>query len=543
MHCSYTVQRVHSKGALLMILLSLTVYSYWSIVPGGNIFTELKEAQYKYSEVSVYLTLTLQIFYPLFGWVADAWIGRYRTILYGLCLLVLGYVFFGGSVIMIYFEPILSTIFQWTGTVFNSLGIAAIYANMLPFITDQMIGASADELGTAVHWWFWSQTFANMVAHTIPCVLQDTPQMLTSIFLSFSGLTIALSSIFLCQHWLDKTPQITNPIKHIAKVVNYARKNKYPRNRSALTYWEQDIPSRLDLGKDKYGGPFSEEEVENVKTTLRLIPVIFICAMLDLSMHVRSSQQNHMTINDNSILGCLLRDQSKIFLEIATVGIPLYHFIIRPLLHKITKYTPSMLKLLGVAFFLKLLGVIGMIVIETIGHLQTPNVTCMFNKNIEVVMSLNYYWTIIPLVLKTVGDLIFLLVFNEFILAQSPLQMKGFLFGLYYAFEGITTLIGYNLHYPFKLLPQSIPISCGFYYYLTHALLLSLVFIIFLILSKYYKLRVRDNPVNLHMIADTHITAYINQEEKYYRETDEDNYSIHSSNQDIFNYYGNTINT
>ena len=529
MHCSYTVQRVHSKGALLMILLSLTVYSYWSIVPGGNIFTELKETQYIYSAVPVYLTLILQIFFPVFGWIADAWIGRFKTILYGLCLLILGCIFFEGSAITIDFEPTLSIIFQWTSTVFNSLGIAAIYANMLPFITDQMIGASADELTAIVHWWFWSQTFANMIAHTIPCVLQDTPQMLTSIFLSFSGLTIALSSIFLCQHWLDKTPQITNPIKHIAKVLNYARKNKYPRNRSALTYWEQDIPSRLDLGKDKYGGPFSEEEVENVKTTLRLIPVIFICAMVELAMHVRSSQRNHMTINDNSILGCLLWDQSKIFPEIATVGIPLYHFIIRPLLHKITKYTPSMLKLLGVAFFLKNLEVIGMIAIETIGHLQTPNVTCMFNTNIEVVMSLNYYWTIIPLVLKTVGDLIFLLVVNEFILAQSPLQMKGFLFGLYYAFESITTLIGYNLHYPFKLLPQSIPISCGFYYYLTQTLILSLVFIIFLILSKYYKLRVRDNPINLHMIAELHITAYINQEKEHSLNRGQENDSNTSS--------------
>ena len=83
--------------------------------------------------------------------------------------------FFGGSVIIIDFEPTQSIIFQWTSTVFNSLGIAAIYANMLPFITDQMIGASADEPTAIVHWWFWSLTFANMIAHTIPCVLQDTP--------------------------------------------------------------------------------------------------------------------------------------------------------------------------------------------------------------------------------------------------------------------------------------------------------------------------------------------------------------------------------
>ena len=38
--------------------------------------------------------------------------------------------------------------------------------------------------------------------------------------------------------------------------------------RSALTYWENKIPSRVDLGKRKYGGPFSEEDVENVKNIL-----------------------------------------------------------------------------------------------------------------------------------------------------------------------------------------------------------------------------------------------------------------------------------
>ena len=107
----------------------------------------------------------------------------------------------------------------------------------------------------------------------------------------------------------------------------------------------------------------------------------------------------------------------------------------------------------------------------------------------------------------------------EFIIAQSPLQMKGLLLGHWFPFNGMAKLIGYNFYRPFLLLPESIPISCDFYYYLTQTLLLSLVFIIFLILSKYYKMRVRNNTVNIHMIAETHVTAYINQE------SDKENYS------------------
>ena len=44
------------------------------------------------------------------------------------------------------FSPLVSLILLYAVNVFNSLGKAAIYANIFPFITDQMIRASSDEL-------------------------------------------------------------------------------------------------------------------------------------------------------------------------------------------------------------------------------------------------------------------------------------------------------------------------------------------------------------------------------------------------------------
>ena len=98
---------------------------------------------------------------------------------------------------------------------------------------------------------------------------------------------------------------------HIAKVLNYARKNKHPRSRSALIYWEEDYPSRLDLGKDKYGGPFSEEEVEDVKTVLRLLPLL-VCMPASgvLSSFTSSSEKggpiSEEEVEDGDILGTYL---------------------------------------------------------------------------------------------------------------------------------------------------------------------------------------------------------------------------------------------
>ena len=83
---------------------------------------------------------------------------------------------------------------------------------------------------------------------------------------------LMLSSFFL----FDRKQFIIEPKSHqslriIYRVLKFAVKHKAPLNRSALTYWEENIPSRLDLGKSRYGGPFTTEQVEDVKTFFRLL--------------------------------------------------------------------------------------------------------------------------------------------------------------------------------------------------------------------------------------------------------------------------------
>ena len=54
--------------------------------------------------------------------------------------------------------------------------------------------------------------------------------------------------------WLDTHNKTGNPIKLIFQVLNYTRKNRYPRLRSALTYIDEEHPSRIDFGKHKVWG-------------------------------------------------------------------------------------------------------------------------------------------------------------------------------------------------------------------------------------------------------------------------------------------------
>ena len=60
----------------------------------------------------------------------------------------------------------------------------------------------------------------------------------------------------------------------VASVLHYARKHKYPLQRSAFTYCDDERPSRIDFAKERYGGPFTTEQVEDVKTLLRIFLVL-----------------------------------------------------------------------------------------------------------------------------------------------------------------------------------------------------------------------------------------------------------------------------
>ena len=69
-------------------------------------------------------------------------------------------------------------------------------------------------------------------------------------------------------------------MKLIYQVLKYAAKNRHPRLRSVFTYWEDKPYSRIDLGKNKYGGPFTTEQVEDVKTFFRILTVQVISTPL-----------------------------------------------------------------------------------------------------------------------------------------------------------------------------------------------------------------------------------------------------------------------
>ena len=96
-------------------------------------------------------------------------------------------------------------------------------------------------------------------------------------------MSIVLVSMFFISHkWLIIEPESPQSITTIYRVLKFAAKHKAPLNCSAFTYWDENIPSRINLGKSKYGGPYTSEQVEDIKTIMRLFVITSLFALFHL---------------------------------------------------------------------------------------------------------------------------------------------------------------------------------------------------------------------------------------------------------------------
>ena len=245
----------------------------------GGFFTESAPAPwYKYG--FVFLMSFGYFSFPFFGLLADIWIGRYKAILIGIVLCFLSWIIIGIAVIVysLYDSDTVLWSFHMIALVTEFCGYSSFTANIIQYNIDQLVGASANELNSVIYWHVLCEKLVTLFFYPLQCLFNGKYFIVIIFIISGLSLSLILVSHSLFKHKLENISLIKNPIKLIVRVLCYARKHKYPENRSALTYWEEETPSRLDLGKGKYGGPFMEEEVEDVKTFFCMLP-LFIAVL------------------------------------------------------------------------------------------------------------------------------------------------------------------------------------------------------------------------------------------------------------------------
>ena len=230
----------------------------------------------------------LFLLYPLLGHLTDVYLTRYHSLKlsYGLVIFAICVI-----IVLIGIDVAASSIWNFqefhkrdTATIWiiciivNMAGIGLFQANAIQFGLDQLLEAPTPKLIVFIHWYYWAQNVSALAVFYIYISGFSAFETNKVIWGTLSiALLIAVVNCFhhkFCNTHMYIQKAGHNPFKNIYKVLKYSWKHNVPEHRSAFTYWEEDIPRRIDLGKHKYGGPFTNEEVEDTKTFLRILPLL-----------------------------------------------------------------------------------------------------------------------------------------------------------------------------------------------------------------------------------------------------------------------------
>ena len=507
----YKVRCFNSTGALLVIIwIGLLVATAWSLV---RLYTTLFQGlKYTgaYSELALIPVIPFFILVPLFGWIADVHLGNYKVFKTGLILTFLAAVLSCVCVLILSnvedFDSTVSRVISGSVSlvvyVLAFTGVAACCFTALQLGLDQMPDASSANITSFINWFFFFIFLGYWMLDTIFTVLlncastmDNESNMQIFSFLSAVSACICCSTFFLlAPKWLIIEPKCPQSLKTIYQVLKFAAKHKTTINRSALTYWEEDLPSRIDLGKARYGGPFTSEQVEDVKTFFKIAVIFLPVAITALSVTPKYNM-SIVTNNTSAVpfavysLGACNSGLVYAFTYspwwCSIVIILISELVIYPVLQE---KVPSMLKCIGIASFFVVFFNTCFLVFAIIDLLYFFNLSFWVNSSYNII-----YGVFLQYMLRK---------HFEFVCAQSPYNMRGLLAGyMLFLFLGAMG-IGIAI---VRLSDNDVVCEGRYCLVIQKCSLaaLSLIgFVLHCVLARWYKWRVRDEEYTTYRVVE-----------------------------------------
>ena len=434
----------------------------------------------------------IYLLYPLCGWVAEMYSRKLIIMQWAFVVLLInsaissiaGFAFLSKH--SQHFSLVVATFI-----IICLLGLGMFEANAIQFGMDQMLEASSEQLSSFIHWYYWCAHVGPLLMFYISvtvyyfarnCVInvgREYQQVVhnlgwivtlsSSIQLILSVLALIATAYYKRKFQIEQISR--NPLSIVYKILKYSYHHKYPERRSAFTYWENEIPSRIDVGMQKYGGPFTYEQVEDVKTMFKLLLLMVSLFGFHLSGDSYSFSSYTMKTMGCPSFGPLFMfvlNPEHIPSLVVVLAIPFYQLVIKKSPCGISL---SLFKRIWIGLLLCLIAeacqcFYGLLMEKveftcpSINYLPRPSYQqqCLVaNIKINYNSSCDYFCPsaitrtltvdlsfVIPLIHGIAYVLVFLSV-QEFICAQSPSAMKGIMIGVWYFMTSIKYFAVNNL--------------------------------------------------------------------------------------------------
>lgn len=492
--------------------------------------------------VSAAFTAGLAIMYlfsPLAGFLADVKFSRFKVLKCSAFLMLAATVLLLIIVFLVFYVTDLNLLVLIVSLcivlVWYSIGRMTFVTTILQFGTDQLRDAPSQDSSVFLHWYFWVDSIAIAIS-----LSTDIPGhrfqidllkqrffidrlrfilVVTVLCVSIFSSVITLGLLYSKKTWFLTEPVRINPYKLVYKVIRFACLNKKPIYRSAFTYCEDELPSRLDLGKCKYGGPFTTEQVEDVKAFLGILKVLFALGpafFMDIAATasvVSHDTHHNFSYNTGMFLSTQFLKNGLLSPVLVVISVPVYLCLMRPYL---MRYVPNMLKRMGLAMALLCFAFVCFIVFDVIAYNPEEvgrHYSCIKNMtyswNIAHIDLSRSYLFVVQHSLSALYHMLLYIAAWEFICSQSPQSMKGLLFGLLYAIRGLFLCLATILAVPFWLYWKSHLLSCRLGYLLMNIVIGIVSLLIYALIARRYKYRKRDDICNEYQYAEDYYSKHL----------------------------------
>ena len=529
--CKYVC--VQSKGAQLVLVISILLVNI-TIISGG-LSTHFID---RYSFLIFAAVGLYYLFYPILGLLGEKWM-RYKVMIIGIVLICVGFVIITVSFVGLYFLQLNS----FTAVILSTtlacpffLGYGLFQANVIQFGTDQLQFSPSKELSSFIYWllymYYCPLAVVLVMASIVTGLVHNNTIYYVFTVIFGSGCFFIFFAIlsFCCfkHHLVIEPAQHNNPVKLIWRVIKYAWKHKQPVRRSAFTFGESP-PSRLDLAKERYGGPFTTVQVEDVKSFLYILSIllgILGYGLIDTKSKILDQYLGVVRMKNGEDYGVM---ESALLIYPLTIpycvvlfAVPLYQFIMVPFF---SRFIPSMLKCMWIGLMALLVEsimttLISYMINHDFGNASINEDICLsFINNITFENGLQQDELTLPFYIMAVpqffaGISIFCIRFTiiEFILAQGPRTMQGLLIGIWLINNSI-----YCVH----LTLASSQYGCYWEYYAVKTGVVFIFVTLYTIVAYKYKYRQRNelSDVNERVIITEYTERQLDQ--KYLTEDEE----------------------
>ena len=554
-----------SKGVLMILLWNVVVGATYAVIITTGLAAALNNLvtdPHKHHQYTIINTLYILLafyasiaviqflFYPLGGLIADNCCGRHKIVALSIFKICCGYGIVLAPIIIfahhdydidkysLVVKILLITAFGIVIILFI-FGFTGFQANVVQFGLDQLLDSPSEDLSTFLHWFVWTDYVGNLIIRILtlltPCRTDFGKVIVYSPAVFLTVLTASLILSLCKRKWFHCEPRTHSPYGMVYRVLQFTAQHSQPlARRSAFAYCDDEIPSRLDFAKQRYGGPFSTETVEDVKTFLKIL-VMLVAMGSTYAVHVTvlymfplygiyTGPQKSLFKekgHDCKYEDWLILESGNLAYIIPVVVLPLYILFFLPCARK---WFPKILFRLGVGMGLTLLAAVTMTLTLVGAHVYQKDSLrgslCLFNFTYYQEPGTNVdlpVWVLVfPNVLNGIGIPLTFITVLEFISAQSPHAMKGLLLGVFYAVRGMFIVIGCALVFPFaNTLWHSRDgqlFDCGLSYY-TFSVVLGVVgLVVFSLTARWYQYRQREDRPYDHAYVENYYQRYMRTE-------------------------------